>query len=116
MRELPGILNWAIEGYRAWREHGLAAPETVRAASEEYRQESDKLGAFLAEEMVVKPYYSTPLNQAYQAYRTWAETGGMKPSSVRGFASDLRARGIKVEKAGVRNDVSIIGYVLLSEE
>lgn len=115
-RELPGILNWAIEGYRAWRKQGLAAPETVRVASEEYRQESDKLGAFLAEEMVVKPYYSTPLNQAYQAYRTWAETGGMKPSSIRGFASDLRARGIKVEKAGVRNDVSIVGYVLRAEE
>jgi len=115
-RELPGILNWAIEGYQAWRKQGLAAPEIVRAASEEYRQESDKLGAFLAEEMIEKPYYSTPLNQAYQAYRTWAENGGMKPLSIRGLASELRARGIKVEKAGVRNDVSIVGYVLLSEE
>lgn len=115
LKELPGILNWALEGYALWRKQGLDAPQVVRAASEEYRQESDKLGAFLAEEMVAQPYYSTPLNQAYQAFRTWAETGGMKPSSIRGFASDLRARGIKVEKAGIRNDVSIIGYVLLQE-
>lgn len=116
LRELPGILNWAVEGYALWRKQGLAAPEIVRAASEEYRQESDKLGAFLAEEMLDNPYHSTPLNQAYQAYRTWAENGGMKPLSIRGLASDLRARGIKVEKAGVRNDVSIVGYVLLNKD
>lgn len=116
LRELPGILNWAVEGYAFWRKQGLAAPQVVRAASEEYRQESDKLGAFLAEEMLDNPYHSTPLNQAYQAYRVWAEQGGMKPLSIRGLASDLRARGIKVEKAGVRNDVSIVGYVLLNKE
>lgn len=114
--ELPGILNWAIAGYRLWREHGLNPPAIVRAASEDYREESDKLGAFLSEEMLSGLTLICPLADAYQAYRTWAETGGMKPASIRGFSSDLKSRGIEVKKAGSKNAMSIVGYGLLAKD
>jgi putative DNA primase/helicase len=114
--EMAGILNWAIDGFRKWRDQGLNPPTIVRAVTEDYRIESDKLGAFLIEEMVQNDSHSATLNAAYQAYRTWAENGGMKPSSIRGFASDLRTRGIEVRKYGVRNDVSVIGYALLAKD
>ena len=37
--ELPGILNWALKGYLAWRKGGLKPPEAIQAASAEYRRE-----------------------------------------------------------------------------
>ena len=38
--ELPGILNWALEGYRAWKVQKLNPPKQVLNATEEYRQEN----------------------------------------------------------------------------
>lgn len=43
--EGPGILNWALAGYRAWAQEGqgrLAVPAAVRRASAKYRQEEDR--------------------------------------------------------------------------
>lgn len=114
--ELPGILNWVIAGFEEWRREGLNPPDIVKAASEEYRVESDKLGAFLTEEMLLGGGMNCPLAQAYQAYRTWAESGGMRPTSIREFSKDLKARGIEIQKVGKQHVTSIIGYGLLAKE
>ena len=39
--ELPGILNWAIEGYRLYKVEGLQDPESVKQATASYMAESD---------------------------------------------------------------------------
>jgi putative DNA primase/helicase len=41
MPELPGILNWAIEGLRAYLKEGLNPPPAVLDATKEYRQDMD---------------------------------------------------------------------------
>src|SRR5438128_2727196 len=46
--EYPGILAWAVRGCLRYRERGLEPPKMIRAATAAYRQESDRLGAFLA--------------------------------------------------------------------
>lgn len=45
--EADGILQWLADGAIAYLEGGLQEPEAVRAATTEYRQESDPLGGFL---------------------------------------------------------------------
>src|SRR5262249_26030178 len=47
--EGPGILNWALDGFRMWRESGLSPPDAIRNATAQYRAESDDLGQFLAD-------------------------------------------------------------------
>ena len=37
--ELPGILNWALDGLRDWQQHGLGPCAAVDTATEEYRQD-----------------------------------------------------------------------------
>ena len=44
--ELPGILAWAVQGCQDWLADGLRPTERVLAATDEYRAESDVLGAF----------------------------------------------------------------------
>lgn len=46
-RELPGILTWLVRGAMLWMERGLDPPDTVKVATESYRQESDPLTQFL---------------------------------------------------------------------
>jgi putative DNA primase/helicase len=46
--ERAGILNWLIEGACAYLEiGGLAAPDDVKAATKEYREESDVVGGYV---------------------------------------------------------------------
>ena len=45
--EFPGILNWAIEGYRKYQDEGVEEPKVVLDAIKEYRIDSDTLGRFM---------------------------------------------------------------------
>lgn len=46
-RELPGIMNWLINGYLAWKRDGLRPPASVVEATREYRAESDYVAQWL---------------------------------------------------------------------
>lgn len=45
--ERAGILNWLIAGALSYLQEGLRVPDAVRAATDEYREQSDPYGAFL---------------------------------------------------------------------
>lgn len=114
-KELPGILRWAIEGYAEWRKEGLNPPEIVQLATKEYEEESDKLGAFLTEEMVAGDGFNCPISSAYEAYRKWAEAGGMRPCNVRSFSADIKQHGIEIKRMGHGNVTTMVGYALLAK-
>jgi len=69
--ELPGILNWALEGCLEWQEQGLQEPQEVTDATEAYRVESNTLQQFTDECCLphrdVKTQSSVLLN-AYEIY------------------------------------------------
>jgi putative DNA primase/helicase len=52
--ERAGILRWMIEGCVEYLNEGLGIPDSVRAATEEYRAESDPLRTFLMDEKLCK--------------------------------------------------------------
>lgn len=92
--EFSGILNWALEGCKDWRADGLQTPGQVKAATEEYRTESDVFGEFIAERCETGPYgireYSIHL---YAAYKSWADECGHKTPSRQKFGRQLADRG-----------------------
>lgn len=45
--EAAGIFGWMVRGCLDYLDNGLAVPDRVRAATAEYREESDPIGAFL---------------------------------------------------------------------
>ena len=51
-KELPGILRWALDGCRAWREKGLNPPGAVVEATTGYRDEMDLYQEFFEEQTV----------------------------------------------------------------
>lgn len=93
--EWPGILNWAVEGCRLWREEGLTPPPDVVAATDEYRGEMDILGDFVAQRCVLNPLASTVVADSYRAYEAWCIDTAERPVTKRTFVSRMRERGLQ---------------------
>ncbi len=103
--ELPGIMNWIIEGYRMWKEVGLLPPKTVLQATVDYQNEQDVVAEFLNEHIHRDTTARTKAATLYLAFCEWhkeAYTGkpmtqtayGRRVSQVTGIKSD-KISGIK---------------------
>jgi len=92
-KELPGILNWALEGLRDLQEHGSFATE---GASEEmleiYRAESNPARMFLEEYCEYEHTYfpGVAAEQVYKAYSGWCRDNGYQKMSSRTFGKEVR--------------------------
>ena len=75
--ELPGILNWAIEGCMAWQKDGLKRPAAVMQAVEEYRSNEDTLGKFFEEECRFEPHFETKTTELTTAIRNWCKANNL---------------------------------------
>jgi putative DNA primase/helicase len=86
IKELPGILNWALEGCHEWRRNGLMAPDTVRRAITDYKEEYDIVGEFFRERCKLSRSEWTPRSALYQSFADWwQETRGRNPLSHTAF-------------------------------
>lgn len=52
-REAAGVFAWMVEGALAYLNEGLNTPEIIRNATNEYREDSDPIGAFVRAACVV---------------------------------------------------------------
>ena len=103
--EWPGILRWAAEGCRLWLEEGLNPPHDVVDATDEYRDEMDILGDFVAQRCVLNPLASTVVADSYRAYEDWCSESAERPITKRTFVSRMRERGLQTRHGS--------GHVLL---
>jgi putative DNA primase/helicase len=74
--EGPGILAWAVRGCLAWQAEGLGMPPAVRAATEAYRKESDRLSEFLDDQCIIHPQARVPVGNLWATYEYWARQNG----------------------------------------
>ncbi|WP_198516537.1 phage/plasmid primase, P4 family [Herbaspirillum huttiense] len=93
--ELPGILNWAIEGYRKWRESGLAIPASVARKTAEYRKEMDMLGMWLDEKCIIDSSKTISFSDAYQSFGPWVKEYFNIDLSKNRFGRLLTERGFE---------------------
>ena len=88
--ELPGILRWAVQGCVEWQRCGLEEPPAVLAATEEYRWESDVLGAFLREICIIERGATVSRATLRERYERWSKDAGHEPVGGRRLAARLR--------------------------
>jgi putative DNA primase/helicase len=91
--ELPGILNWALEGLRLWHAEGLNSPTAVTSATEEYRRESDLIGQWVETCCMVDANCELHAAAGYASYKGWAETAGMKALWMNNWSRKMVERG-----------------------
>lgn len=92
--ELPGILNWAIEGCLEWQKSGLAIPASVSDDIAEYREEMDWLGQWLLDCCIVGPTNEAKASNLYLSYKGWAESNGIYAATSTTFGRRLAERGV----------------------
>jgi putative DNA primase/helicase len=71
LSELPGILNWALEGLKAWHIQGVGKCRAVDDATEEYRQESDVVEQWLSDRTVKGETMVMEAAAAYEDFARW---------------------------------------------
>lgn len=108
--ELPGILNWALEGHAEWQMRGLAKPPEVIVATEEYREASDPLGDFLAAKCKEEKGGRITSAAIYKAYKAWCEEMGEEVRSKKWVGGGLKTKGI--ESVKVRGLTTYLGLSL----
>lgn len=93
LAELPGILNWVVQGCVAWQRDGLEPPRQVQEATASYREEMDLLSEFLQECCILKPGAVVPAATIYEAYTQWAAANQEAQMSKLDFGRALSERG-----------------------
>jgi phage/plasmid-associated DNA primase len=92
--ELPGILAWAVRGCLEWQRLGLAEPETVKRATERYREENDVLGEFFRQAAAFEPNATIARRSLREAYETFCAESDSDPFDAKQLATRLRERGV----------------------
>lgn len=94
--EAPGILNWIMEGYQKWKEHGLGQiPDAVREKTNEYRRDQDCVSNFVKECCEENDAFSVSLKQLYAAYLEFGGKLGRKD-----FGNRIRSLGYECSRDG----------------
>jgi putative DNA primase/helicase len=93
--EAPGILAWAVQGCLQWQKDGLAVPDTVTAATLQYRSEMDVIAQFLQDCCVLQPSATVRPKQLHEAYATWCAENAEKPLGLRKFGENVKRRGYR---------------------
>ena len=97
--ELPGILNWAIEGLKRLRERDrFDVPQSVRVAVEEFAYSNDPVAQFLDDMCERSHEYREGKQRLYDTYSKWCSKTGHKPKNRGSFKEDLDRLGLP-EKA-----------------
>lgn len=97
-KEWPAILRWMVEGCLAWQESGLAQPESVRAATEEYFGQQDLTRQWLDECATIEPGNTHRFEASVDLFRSWsdfAKANGEEAGNSKGLAARLRRHGLR---------------------
>jgi P4 family phage/plasmid primase-like protien len=105
--ELPGILNWALEGCLAWQREGLKPSEKVLKAQAEYREAMDFVKIWVSEVCTREATAASRPSELYRAYKYWAEDEGYLPLGGRRFGNRLVELGFPRDKCGDRLHLGI---------
>jgi len=91
--ELPGILNWAIEGWKRLRERGhFVMPARSAEVMQELEDLSSPVRAFVRQKCVVTPGTRIDVDDLYRAWARWCGAhDGVKATSKQVFGRDLKA-------------------------
>jgi putative DNA primase/helicase len=92
LKELQGILVWALGGWLECQQRGLDPPAAVLAATQNYRVEMDVLADFFEARCVLTPDARVQATALYASYEQWCSAAGERAESQREFGRTMSER------------------------
>ncbi len=98
-KELPGILNWMLEGYRSlMKENRFIGTTEQKGALEEYRAENSSVDGYISECLGFVKGSEVPASQLYGEYKDYCVKDGRKYKSNIAFTKEMKAYGTRTRK------------------
>lgn len=116
---LSGLLNWCLEGLKKYYAEGLIPPSEVRAATDQYKNDSDKIGCFITECLIEKPDKNIKLKDVYAEYEKWCTDNGFGVENRNNFTSEMKSKGLYKTSGTVNGKTCrniIKGFVIAADE
>ena len=90
---LSGILNWCLEGFRLYMAEGLDMPDSVEAATTQYRQQSDRIMMFTSQCVRKEIGQELRAQAVYTRYKDWCAENGFKYENASNFRKKMEQAG-----------------------
>lgn len=100
LEESSGILNWLIAGLKDWLADSYWSSPSVSAATAFYREDTDRVGAFIESFCRVGDGLWVGAKELYDAYVAWCTMSGEEPASQTAFGRNLSDRGFLRRRHG----------------
>ncbi len=95
------VLRWIVDGCQNWRDVGLEVPDAIRRATEQYREDQNPLGDFIADRCITGAGYQAGAGELRAAYLAFAAEQGLRATlSPRRWAERLRSMGVIEGRVG----------------
>lgn len=106
--EASGILNWLLDGVRAYQQDGLDDLPQITEAVATYRRDVDTVAQFIdaaADEAAIRiePETTIPVRQLHGIYQQWCNNNGSKWLGERRFGQRIQSLGFERRKTEAAN-------------
>ena len=115
--ELPEILRWALDGLADWRKNGLVTPSAVAAATDQYFNDQDMFGQWLADECRAETenlHLWSSRKELFASWTSYAKRNGEDAGTSRKFCATMRGKGFGEQKKG--KERAFVGVMLNQPE
>jgi putative DNA primase/helicase len=92
------ILQWMINGCLDWQANGLGRPASVAQQTEQYFEEQDLLGQFIADRCELEQSFHEATGRLFAAWEKYAHAAGEYPGKQKAFGAALRKRGFRGDR------------------
>ena len=114
--EADAIMTWALEGWADYQVNGMPDAAAVTAATDRYRQDSDTVARFLADDAVCvrSPAVHVTLAALFEAFAFWCQQEGADSMTKRQFSEQVEGHGM-VKRPGAKRATTFYGIALRAE-
>lgn len=110
---ISGIFNICLRGLKDFMETGLTRPMSVSAATEQYRELSDRQGVFISECLEQDELSNVKAKDVYGVYLEWCRENNFRAENKTNFMKGLRAKNLLANQKkidGIPYHNVIVGY------
>jgi putative DNA primase/helicase len=115
---ISGLFNWCLKGLERWKKEGLYIPNAIKAATEQYRNSSDKQATFFDECMIADNSACVKAKDVFDVYRSWCRDNAFYTENKSNFFAGLRSKNLLTDQAylnGMMTHNVIQGYRIADE-